>query len=168
MLCHFLLAFYNVKKSTDKEASICINMFNENINTYWCLIKCICCKSTYVFWVHLRITTLQALKISTIFGPTQPSCLRCINPMELGDPCAFPVFLGGVDQVIPLMVQKSGDHQLRLVVHPIIYRVLYIPSGCLGFLPSTVVSKGSMSCKTEVATLNKWGLWRLIIWGYDI
>ena len=30
--------------------------------------------------------------------------------------------------------KKSGDHQLRLVVYPIIYRVLYIPGGCLGFL----------------------------------
>ena len=36
------------------------------------------------------------------------------------------------------MVQKSGVHQLRLVVYPIMYRVLYIPAGCLGFLPSTV------------------------------
>ena len=25
-------------------------------------------------------------------------------------------------------------HQLRLVVYPIIYKVLYIPGGCLGFL----------------------------------
>ena len=32
---------------------------------------------------------------------------------------------------------KSGDHQLRLVVFHIIYKVLYIPSGA-GFLPSTV------------------------------
>ena len=40
---------------------------------------------------------------------------------------------------ILLMVQKSGDHQLRLVVSPIIYRALHIPGGgCLGFLPSTV------------------------------
>jgi len=38
---------------------------------------------------------------------------------------------------ILLMVQKSGDHQLRLVVYPIIYRVLYIPGGA-GFLPSIV------------------------------
>ena len=30
--------------------------------------------------------------------------------------------------------KKSGDHQLRLVVNPIIYKVLYIPGGCLGFL----------------------------------
>ena len=29
-------------------------------------------------------------------------------------------------------------HQLRLVVFPIIYRVSYIPGGCLGFQPSTV------------------------------
>ena len=40
--------------------------------------------------------------------------------------------------IILLMVQKSGAHQLRLVVDPIICRVLYIPGGCLGFLPSAV------------------------------
>jgi len=34
------------------------------------------------------------------------------------------------------MVQKSGDHQLRLVVY-LIYRVFYIPVGA-GFVPSTV------------------------------
>ena len=32
-------------------------------------------------------------------------------------------------------------HQLRLVVYPIIDRVLYIPGGCLGFQPSTVYPK---------------------------
>ena len=31
--------------------------------------------------------------------------------------------------VILLMVQKSGDHQLRLVVYPIFCRVFYIPGG---------------------------------------
>ena len=41
--------------------------------------------------------------------------------------------------LIRLMVQKSGEHQLRLVVYPIIYKVLYIPGGA-GFLPSTVCS----------------------------
>ena len=29
-------------------------------------------------------------------------------------------------------------NQLRLVVYPVIFRVLYIPGGCLGFLSSTV------------------------------
>ena len=29
------------------------------------------------------------------------------------------------------MVQKSGVHQLRLVVYPIVYKVLYIPGGDL-------------------------------------
>ena len=33
-------------------------------------------------------------------------------------------------------------HQLRLVVYPIIFGVLYIPGGCLGFLPSTVLILG--------------------------
>jgi len=35
------------------------------------------------------------------------------------------------------MVQKSGVYQLRLVVYPIIFKVLYIPGGA-GFLPATV------------------------------
>ena len=39
--------------------------------------------------------------------------------------------------MVLLMVQKSGDHQLRLVVYPIIYTVLFIPGGA-GFQPSTV------------------------------
>ena len=34
--------------------------------------------------------------------------------------------------------QKSGVHQLRLAVYPVIYGDLNIPGGCLGFLPSTV------------------------------
>ena len=36
---------------------------------------------------------------------------------------------------------KSGDHQLRLVVYPIIHRVSYIPGGCLRFQPSTVSTR---------------------------
>ena len=42
------------------------------------------------------------------------------------------------------MVQKSGCHQLRLVAYLIIYKVLYIPGGCLGLLPSTVSSQGAV------------------------
>ena len=42
-----------------------------------------------------------------------------------------------IQTLILLMVQKSGD-QLRFIVYPIIYKVLYIPGGCSGFLPSTV------------------------------
>ena len=33
---------------------------------------------------------------------------------------------------------RNMANQLRLVVYPVIYRVLYIPGGCLGFIPSTV------------------------------
>ena len=38
---------------------------------------------------------------------------------------------------ILLMVQKSCGHQWRLVVYPMIYKVLYIPGGAR-FIPSTV------------------------------
>ena len=40
------------------------------------------------------------------------------------------------------------DHQLRFAVYPIIYRVLQVPGGCLGFLPSTVYP-----IKTHLVTL---------------
>ena len=39
----------------------------------------------------------------------------------------FHMNLGNVFIHLQLMVQKSGVHQLRLVVYPIIYRVFYIP-----------------------------------------
>ena len=51
-----------------------------------------------------------------------------------------------------LMVQKSGVHLLRLVAYPIIYKVLYILGGCLGFLPSTVLS---LKREQEKRTLHK-------------
>ena len=43
---------------------------------------------------------------------------------------------------ILLMVQKSGVHQLSLVVYPIIYMVSLILGGA-GFLPSTVAPENS-------------------------
>jgi len=41
------------------------------------------------------------------------------------------------DQVpsIDILLMEEILHQLRLVVYPIIFRVLYIPGGCLGFQP---------------------------------
>ena len=45
-------------------------------------------------------------------------------------------FFLGRKEVLLLMAEIL--HQLRLVVCPIIYKVLYIPGGCLGFQPSTV------------------------------
>ena len=47
-----------------------------------------------------------------------------------------------------ILLMEEILHQLRLVVYPIVYRVLYIPGGA-GFLPSTVIlptlSKGKKS-----------------------
>ena len=45
-------------------------------------------------------------------------------------------------------------HQLRLVVYPIIYKVLYLPGGA-GFLPSTVSLKNSWDWKM-IPFLIKW------------
>ena len=50
------------------------------------------------------------------------------------DPCFFAIhgFYTTVDG-------RNPANQLRLVVYPIIYKVLYIPGSCLGCLPSSVV-----------------------------
>ena len=49
-----------------------------------------------------------------------------------------------------LLLMEEILHQLRLVVDiPIIYKVLYFPGGCLGFLPSTV-SYSDFYCKCIV------------------
>ena len=39
----------------------------------------------------------------------------------------------GTPMIGMLMLQKSGEHQVRLVVYPIIYRISCIPGGCSGF-----------------------------------
>ena len=48
---------------------------------------------------------------------------------------------------------RNPANQLRLVVYPIIYSVLYIPGGCLGFLPSTVQQQ--ILASTKVYLLSK-------------
>ena len=59
--------------------------------------------------------------------------------LNFGGACFFFEFIS----LLLLMVSKSGDHQLRLVVYPIIYQVSCIPDGA-GFLPSRVVRKFSL------------------------
>ena len=56
--------------------------------------------------------------------------------------------------VLLLMVQKSCVHQLRLVVYPAIYKVLYIPGGA-GFLPSTVLYNLNLLI-TEILARHRW------------
>ena len=49
------------------------------------------------------------------------------------------------------MVQKSGDHQLRLVVYNMIYKVLYIPGGDRRISePSTVIANSSTQIITHL------------------
>ena len=44
-----------------------------------------------------------------------------------------------MDEIMIRLMQENPANQLRPVsLSTIIYRVLYIPGGCLGFLPSTV------------------------------
>ena len=54
-----------------------------------------------------------------------------------------------------LLLMEEILHQLRLVVYPIIFMVLYIPGGCLGFLPSTVSLGTALSSHVECWSHNK-------------
>ena len=45
---------------------------------------------------------------------------------------------GKISGIYKLLMEEIL-RQLRLVVYPTIYKALYIPGGCLGFLPSTVM-----------------------------
>ena len=42
------------------------------------------------------------------------------------------------NRVVIVDGSRNPANHLMLVLYPIIHRVLYIPGGCLGFLPSTV------------------------------
>ena len=64
-------------------------------------------------------------------------CPVQVHPSESATQHLHQTWGKGTRSVILLMEEIL--HQLRLVVYPIIYRVLYIPGGCLGFLPSTVL-----------------------------
>ena len=64
-------------------------------------------------------------------GPFKPECrgenelyfeMQSKNLLNTGEHGFFAILL---------MVQKSSDHQLRLVVYLILYRVLYIPGWCI-------------------------------------
>ena len=49
---------------------------------------------------------------------------------------------------------RNLANQLRLVVYSIIYRVMYIPDGCLGFPPSTVTSMILQQVKSTQTNMN--------------
>ena len=85
---------------------------------------------------------------------TQNSCLERDFPFEHGD---FPFEHIG-SQKLPskthmILLMAEILHQLRLVVFIIIFRVSYIPGGCLGFQPSTLYS-----ILFGVWTVNRWKL----------
>ena len=66
--------------------------------------------------------------------------------------------------------KKSGDHQLRMAVYPIIYRVLHIPGGA-GFLPSTVLTENDWGvqsppkCTKKLRTCLLKQSWMMLIEG---
>ena len=80
-------------------------------------------------------------------GPKN-SCILCFilrfgklhTPLwGIGGPFAFQMHLPDGQIMEPHTVDgRYPANHLRLVVNPTIYRILYIPGSCLGFLPPTV------------------------------
>ena len=105
--------------------------------------------------------------------PGQRRCaimLQCIDESpatEIWGERLFPQ--PKMKSVMLLMVQKSCVHQLRLVVYPVIYQVLYIPGGP-GFLPSTVfLRKNKKLCNSKKKTQssmfpNNLAFWKWYDW----
>ena len=58
-------------------------------------------------------------------------------------------------EVFVHIVDGRNLHQLicSLSVYPIIYKVLYIPGGCLGFLPSTVSGVNDYVCTFQMTQI---------------
>ena len=78
---------------------------------------------------------------STLSQPKESINLRSqLSSPSISTCCGWVEIMLQLSEVLLLVVQKSGDHQLRLVVlsYPMIYKILYISGGCLGRLPSTV------------------------------
>ena len=95
------------KKSPTKETHI-LHLGNQNLNFgRFCFPK-----------------TIKKLQVS---NEENHGCLGCIRGVLLCLIIGIPIKQPVQWKVKLLMVQKSGDHQFRLLVYPIIYRAFYIP-----------------------------------------
>ena len=115
----------------------------------WCLAGVL--SPDYWFYrFKLKVAWSFQLFIYCVFGICN-LCHKSIYPMEgwLKDvvgkepriqeyPKTFVIVREG-DTADGSEIRLTMANQLRLLAFPIIYKVLYIPSGCLGFLPSTVL-----------------------------
>ena len=82
-------------------------------------------------WFRAKPTTLQAPTVAS----TAQALPKLFGNLSLGGTKLFSIEIFMGERVILLMVQKSGDHQLRLVVYPIIYSVFIHPRWLgMGFL----------------------------------
>ena len=90
-------------------------------------------------WLALQRMTFSLTKIINLWSSTS--------------------FTEDLHRFVLLMVERSGHHQLRLVVHPMIYRVLYIPGDYLGFLPSTVPMQFKKKNRRWNAATFNWNHW---------
>ena len=96
-------------------------------------------KNISIFIIQLTLTRLQVPIVLEATGLGTQCWWTWGDRIWLGEKVLGTQGNGGKSRLIQIYCgwKKSGVHQLRLVVYPIIYRVLYI-SGGAGFLPSTV------------------------------
>ena len=101
--------------------------------------QCHCPLLTLVYFVPLQ--NLRKRSCHIFSDRMNWIWLKCMNihifcdklPLHLGS-WLWCMLRGWVASKKILLMAKNAANQLRLVVYPIIYRVLYIPGGCLWFL----------------------------------
>ena len=87
------------------------------------------------WWLMLRYVKCHRMSMwYHSFPGTQQTLTNGVASWQQTDPT------GTVAKGIVILLMAEILHQLRLVVYPIIYRVLYIIPGAAGFLPSTVLT----------------------------
>ena len=91
-----------------------------------------------MFFVGKLPVYSRRIRKQKLLGHLSGLCNSCRDAVGRLTFLGAMVFCGrAIEKKIRLMEEIL--HQLRVVVYPtIIFRVLYIPGGCLGFLPSTV------------------------------
>ena len=110
-------------------SSAMVAMVAEKMNGWHYLIHFRIGKYMVVISNHPQLVTPPTLRILQMSARVSSCHLFFFGPFR-------GVMNGGSG--VSILLMEEILHQLRLVVYPMIYRVLYISGGCLGFLPSTV------------------------------
>ncbi len=93
-------------------------MYTTVYSVYWCILHVFICSLRVASYPWVDSTCHFSSSIDRLPWANLRAKSKVHEPQRSGEAAKKPQFL--------LMVQKSGDHQLRLVVYSTFYIVLYI------------------------------------------